>query len=274
MTRRAPHSAPHVLADARTAAAPSPAELDLAAAGGAAPPPAEPDVETASDAYARRFAGPVGEWLLARQAALALDLLAPWPDARVLDVGGGHAQLAGPLVRRGYRLTVTGSAESCRVRLDRALPPGSFTFRRAGLAALPFPDRGFDCVVSVRTLTHAADWRRLLAELLRVAARAVVVDYPETSGANRFHGALFRWKRAVEGDTRPYRRFARGEVAREAAPHGFGRAELRRQVLLPLVVHRAAGSAAFTRAVEAAGERLGLTARLGGPALLRLERMA
>ena len=56
------------------------------------------DVETSSDAYARRFAGGVGRFFLGRQRDAVLALLAPFPRARVLDVGGGHGQLTGPLV--------------------------------------------------------------------------------------------------------------------------------------------------------------------------------
>ena len=54
-----------------------------------------PDVETASDGYARRFAGPVGTYFLARQAAAVARLLSDSdaPGRRALDVGGGHGQL-------------------------------------------------------------------------------------------------------------------------------------------------------------------------------------
>ena len=57
---------------------------------------AAPDVETASEDYARRFAGEVGRYFLDVQAEIVLEMLASWPQASVLEVGGGHAQLAGP----------------------------------------------------------------------------------------------------------------------------------------------------------------------------------
>ena len=50
------------------------------------------DVETSSEGYARRFAGPVGRFFLERQAAATLDLLRPFPGASVLDVGAGTAR--------------------------------------------------------------------------------------------------------------------------------------------------------------------------------------
>jgi 2-polyprenyl-3-methyl-5-hydroxy-6-metoxy-1,4-benzoquinol methylase len=60
------------------------------------------DVETSSEGYARRFSGEVGKYFLEVQTQITLELLKPWPRARVLDVGGGHGQLALPLVNAGY----------------------------------------------------------------------------------------------------------------------------------------------------------------------------
>jgi SAM-dependent methyltransferase len=231
-----------------------------------------PDVETASEDYARRFAGEVGRYFLDVQAATVLELLAPWPGSRVLEVGGGHAQLAGPLVERGYRITVTGSEEVCRQRLDRSLPPGAFDFEVCDPARLPFPDRAFDVVVAVRLLTHLDGWREALAEMCRVARRAVIVDYPDTRGFNRLYGALFAWKKAAEGNTRTFRCFQPREVVAECARHGFGRPETRRQFFVPMVVHRKLGRAGASRAMERTSGFLGLTRALGSPVILRAQR--
>lgn len=238
----------------------------------AALPREAPDVETASEDYARRFAGEVGRYFLDVQAATVLELLAPWPGARVLEVGGGHAQLAGPLVERGYRVTVTGSEEVCRQRLDRSLAPGAFEFEVCDAARLPFPDRSFDVVVAVRLLTHLDGWRAALAEMCRVARRAVIVDYPDTRSFNRLYGALFAWKQKAEGNTRAFRCFQPREVIAECARHGFGRPETRRQFFVPMVVHRKLGRAGASRAMERASVFLGLTRALGSPVILRVQR--
>ena len=139
-------------------------------------------------------------------------------------------------------MTVAGSEEVCRERLDRALPPGSFEFRACDLVDLPYPDRTFDVVVSLRLLAHVERWRELVAELCRVASRAVILDYSDSRSFNQLYGPLFSWKKAVEGNTRTYQIFKPGEVAAEAARHGFGRPAERRQFFLPMVVHRALGS--------------------------------
>lgn len=235
-------------------------------------PREEPDVETSSEDYARRFAGSVGEYFLAVQAEAVLDLLAPWPGARVLDVGGGHAQLAAPLVQHGFQVTVTGSEEVCRERLDRSLPPGSFAFEVCDLRRLPFADRSFDVVLAFRLLTHLEGWREALAEMCRVAREAVIVDYPDTRSFNRLYGAFFAWKKAVEGNTRTFHSFPPGEVSAECARQGFGRPEVRRQFFLPMVVHRALGRADISQAVERASGLLGLTRAFGSPVILRAGR--
>ncbi len=237
-----------------------------------APGVAAPDVETSSEDYAGRFAGEVGQWFLDIQSAAVLDLLSSWKGARVLEVGGGHAQLAPPLIERGYRVTVAASDESCRARLDRALPAGSFGFQTGDLLSLPFPDRSFDVAVSIRLLTHLDGWRQQVAELCRVADKAVIVDYPDSRSFNRLYDLLFAWKKAVEGNTRTYRIFKPGEIAAEAARHGFDRPVERRQFFLPMVVHRALKNVQVSRLGESASAALGLTRWLGSPVLLRMER--
>ena len=232
-----------------------------------------PDVETSSEEYAGRFAGEVGRWFLEVQSAAVLDLLSPWKGARVLDVGGGHAQLAPPLIERGYQVTVAGSEEGCRARLDHVLPAGSFEFRACDLLALPFPDRSFDVAIAIRLLTHLDGWRQQVAELCRVADRAVIVDYPDSRSFNRLYDLLFSLKKAVEGNTRAYHIFKPGEVAAEAARHGFGKAVERRQFFLPMVVHRALKNARLSRLGEGASAAAGLTRWLGSPVILRSQRL-
>ncbi len=231
-----------------------------------------PDVETSSEGYARRFSGEVGRYFLEIQSAAVLDLLAPWPGAKVLDVGGGHAQIAPALVERGFRVTVVGSEEVCRERLDRALPPGSFEFRACDLLDLPYPDRSFDVVVSLRLLAHVERWHELVAELCRVASHAVILDFSDSRSFNQLYGPLFPWKKAIEGNTRTFHIFKPGEVAAEAARHGFGRPAERRQFFLPMVVHRTLKSGRFSRLSERVSSALGLTRWLGSPIVLRMER--
>ncbi len=93
-------------------------------------PREDADVETSSEGYARRFAGPVGRFFLDRQAEATLALLRLFPGASVLDVGGGHGQVTGPLVEAGYEVTVLGSDASCEARVREWTGPGRARFPR------------------------------------------------------------------------------------------------------------------------------------------------
>lgn len=230
------------------------------------------DVETSSEAYAGRFAGPVGAWFLELQARSTLALLAASPGASVLDVGGGHGQLTGPLVEAGHDVTVFGSADVCRERVRAWVDAGRARFQSGDLLRLPWADRAFDVAVSFRLLPHVARWRELVGELSRVARRAVIVDYPTRRSVNAVSGALFGLKKGVEGDTRSFAVFRDAEIAEAFAAHGFRATARRPEFLFPMTLHRAMGLAPVSRALEACAAALGLTRALGSPVILRVER--
>ena len=71
------------------------------------------------------------------------------------------------------------------------------------LYKLPVADRSFDLVIAVRLISHVPEWRRLIAELCRVARQAVVIDYPSKSGLNALTPLLFGMKKSVEGKQGP-----------------------------------------------------------------------
>jgi 2-polyprenyl-3-methyl-5-hydroxy-6-metoxy-1,4-benzoquinol methylase len=230
------------------------------------------DVETSSEGYARRFAGPLGAFFLDVQARTVLELLRPWPGAAVLEVGGGHAQLAGPLVDAGHAVTVYGSDPACAARLRPWTDDGRVGFRAGDLLRAPWPDGSFDVVLAFRLLPHVTRWAALIAELARLARRAVVVDYPTRRSLNAASGALFGLKRGVEGNTRPFTVFRDAEVASAFAAAGFLATARRPQFLLPMALYRALGSAPLARALEGGARALGLTAVLGSPVISRQER--
>ncbi len=233
-------------------------------------PPAPADIETASEGYAARFAGPVGAWMLAVQERAVRALLPAPPGPELLDVGGGHAQLAAPLCRAGYRVTVAGSADACRLRLEPLIEAGRCSFLRADLLRLPVPDRSFDTALCFRLLPHCSDWPALVAELCRVSRRSVIVDYPTSQSVNRLAPLLFKAKQSVEGNTRPFRLFRHEEIEAAFARHGFEARRRTGQFVLPMALHRALRC----RPLSAALERLacGLARRWGSPVILEARR--
>ncbi len=236
--------------------------------------PETADVETASEDYARRFAGGVGEWFLERQASAVLELLGDLPSgARVLDVGGGHAQLVPGLVEAGYEVIVVGSAASCAQRLRPWLAGKRCRFEVANLIALPYAERSFDAVVSVRLLPHVSAWRSLVGEICRVAARTVVVDYPSRRSVNVFSERLFDAKKRVEGNTRPFTLFDPAEIRAALRIEGFRVTASRPQFLWPMVLHRMLGQRVLARALEMPGRLIGLVGVFGSPVIVRADRL-
>jgi len=185
--------------------------------------PETADIETASEAYARRFAGPVGAYFLAEQTRITGKLLAGMTNCSILDVGGGHCQLAPALVEWGHRVTITGSDDVCRSRPEQMLPAGSFRYRTCDSLQLPFADNEFDVVLSFRLLPHVEQWQRLVAELCRVANQLVIVDYPDIRSCNIFYRLLFRLKKSFEGNTRTYTMFTRAQIRQAFVANGFAR---------------------------------------------------
>ncbi len=231
------------------------------------------DIETSSDGYAARFAGPAGEWMLRVQETITAALL-PAPDAvTVLDVGGGHGQLVRPLCRRGYVVTVVGSDESCRNRIADLVEKGQCGFMAGNVVELPFPDQSFDIVMSFRLLPHCAAWPVLIRELCRVARASVIVDYPTSEGLNAIAPALFGAKKKLEGNTREWRMFRHVEIVEEFAKHGFVPERRIPQFFLPMVLHRMLKCPRLSAGLEAICRGLGLTRRWGSPVILRMDRV-
>ena len=229
-----------------------------------------PDIDTASDSYARRFAGAAGRYLLAQQEVAIRAALGDWRGGTVLDVGGGHAQLT-PLLRKlASELVVYGSDARSLERVHREFP-GCAT-ASGDLLALPFEPRSFDLVIAVRLLPHVRNWPRLLAELCRVARATVVVDYPRATGFNGLTPLLFPLKKRLEGNTRHYRNFRDTELDDVLRACGFEPRQRHAQFVLPMVVHRRANGSRALRELERLAKSLRITAAVGSPVVVRADR--
>jgi 2-polyprenyl-3-methyl-5-hydroxy-6-metoxy-1,4-benzoquinol methylase len=234
--------------------------------------PETADIETSSDAYARRFAGPVGQWMLSVQERITLEFLKDAPGTPVLDIGGGHGQLAVPLCRAGWEVTVLGSSPSCRQRVADIVAAGQCTFQVGNVVDLPFPDRSFDTVICFRLLTHCSRWPELIREMCRVASRAVVADYPTSQGLNKIAPVLFKAKQKIEGDTRTWALFRHARISGVFAECGFDVHGRRGQFFLPMVVHRALKCRGLSVAMEGMCKALGLTRLWGSPVIIEARR--
>jgi ubiquinone/menaquinone biosynthesis C-methylase UbiE len=231
------------------------------------------DIVTSSEDYARRFTGKVGRWFIETQTRLTLNALRGLQlGASVLDVGGGHGQIAPPLIEAGYEVTVVGSDPGCSKRLQPWIADGRCRFQVADLRALPFPDASFDAVVCLRLLPHSISWTGLIDELCRVTRQSVVVDYPSTRSFNIASSSLFEVKRAVELNTRRFLTFSPEQIRSAFWDRGFTVRAEHPQFLLPMVLHRLTNQPVFSKIAELPGRFLGLTHWFGSPIIVRADR--
>ncbi len=117
------------------------------------------------------------------QRARVIELLAPTPGERILDVGVGPGLLAldvARLVGASGRLVGLDLAPAMVAAAAARLEGLSQAELRAGDAAhLNLPDETFDAAVSTQVYEYVADMPRALAELhrvLRPGGRAVILD--------------------------------------------------------------------------------------------------
>ena len=236
-------------------------------------PREDADIETASAGYAKRFDSPVGEWMLATQRDITIDLLRDLPSASVLDVGGGHGQMAPALADRGHRVSVLASSpDAVAATLRPSLESGRVRLLTGDLRNPPAEPRSMDAVVSYRLLAHARDLPGLVAGLCRPARVAVIVDYATTRSFNAVAEPLFAAKKKVELNTRPFLVMSDSRVSSLFRDNGFHLRERRPQFFWPMALHRALESPGLSRGLEAVARALGLRALFGSPVIARFDR--
>lgn len=232
--------------------------------------PETADIETSTDDYAKRFQGPAGEWMIKKQESIAMSFAGDFPGATVLDIGGGHGQIAIPMCQSGYKVTVLSSSESCRHRIKSIVESGSCQFKVGNVIQLPFPDKSFDIVVSFRLLTHCTQWPTLVREMCRTARKAVIIDYPTSQSINAVAPMLFSAKKKIEADTRHWTLFRHGEVLNEFVKNGWDRDRIKGQFFFPMVLHRSLKLRTLSAFLEGAARITGLTALAGSPVIVRM----
>lgn len=234
------------------------------------------DPTTARTFDERRFGGPIGHLVAETQARVLAAFVGELANRSILDVGTGTGRAALLFARGGARVTaVDASAEMLAIARERAATEhAAIRFEAGDAHQLRFADRSFEVVVSLRVLMHTPAWRRAIAELCRVADRLVVVDYPSMTSVATVQAISRRVMHAAGARTEPYRVFTDRQIASALAASGFRLRSVHRQFVLPIALHKAAGSRRFTEASEAALDRLGLLRWFGSPVTLVAERCA
>jgi SAM-dependent methyltransferase len=233
-----------------------------------------PDIETATENYASRFKGPVGEFFLNMQADSVRSLLFSSKPLSVLEVGGGHGQLTPLFLELGHCVCIHGSAIGCmnRVAQYRERHPDRVSFVVSPIESLPFPDRAFDVVVAFRLMAHIENWRRFVAELARVTDTQLILEYASILGFNALTPLLFQIKKRIEGNTRPYFCHSLDEIERVVKKHSFQRCSAVKQFFLPMGIHRLLENVSLSKKTETFFAAVGMTGLFGSPVIVSVKR--
>jgi SAM-dependent methyltransferase len=234
------------------------------------------DPAMASNFDARRFGGPIGTILLQDQERVLGEFLGDVSGRRILDMATGTGRAALALAKRGAIVTgVDASREMLTVARARAADAHlSIEFAEGDAHALVFPDRAFDAVVCLRMLMHVPDWRTALSELCRVTANRLIFDYPAIASAAALQATWRRAALTMGRHVEAYRVFSAGDIARELDRHGFRIISTHKQFVLPIALHKAIGSATFTRRLEGVLAGAGMLRLAGSPVTIAVERCA
>lgn len=124
-----------------------------------------------------------------------LGVLRGLQPGNLLDIGSGRGAFLWPLLAAFPDLSVTSvDVLEYRVADMQAVHDGGIaqlTALKMDVTALTFPDRSFDVVTMLEVLEHIPDTEKALAEVCRVARRALICSVPSKADDNPEHIHLF-----------------------------------------------------------------------------------
>lgn len=124
-----------------------------------------------------------------------LGMLKGLQPVNMLDIGTGRGVFLWPMLEAfpGLPMTCVDQLDF-RARDLQAVGAGGLsqlTALQGDVTALPFADRSFDVVTMLEVLEHVPDTRKALAEVCRVANRALILSVPSQADDNPEHIHLF-----------------------------------------------------------------------------------
>lgn len=168
------------------------------------------------DKYGTR--NPIARRLMAGFLDAVTALYARAGARSVLEVGCGEGRLAMQLLSSGPRPDRFVATDLDLGVLDSALDP-LIEARQASVYELPFEDASFDLVVGCEVLEHLEEPDRGLAEMTRVARRAVLVSTPREPLWRVLNVARMKYVRQLGNTPGHVQHFSRAGLERLAGRH-------------------------------------------------------
>jgi SAM-dependent methyltransferase len=233
------------------------------------------DPSTALGFDIQKFGGPVGRMIKEYQEEIITLFLNDVAGSKILDLGAGTGRTAIPLSMRGAWVTaVDASFPMLQIVKEKSwLQGGSVRCTRGDAHQLPFRNREFDTVISLRMLMHVIDWKKTISEICRISRNNVLIDFPPAIGFAGLAPLVHPVRKLINRKYQSYRVYTIHSVVRELCLNGYRPAAVDRHLVLPFGLHRLLGSVNFTVKIESVLKRLGLTDILGAPVTIMAERM-
>jgi len=224
---------------------------------------ADPNVAQSFDAD--RFGGKIGEYVKETQERLLFSVLPDVKGRHIVDVGAGTGRITIPLIERGASVTACDASKQMLDVLATKIRSDRLVIQQGEAQTLQFPDRSFDCAISLRMLMHVVNWRKSLSELCRVSRDWVVVDFPPRRGFLLMAPLVHRIRKSFKSDYQPYATIPMSEIRDVFHKNRYDIVHVDPGFFLPMSVHRLMRSLTLTRLSEKIFQVLGLTYLVGAP---------